>query len=360
MQDKTAAIEQNFTNQAGWCERLGSPFSARLLEHCAKDFRYGGIVHDITEDWSGAAHMDAVGLRLIGALHYAAMTGLDEALAASYPAGTDDWDIQRVWGAAESFMIRKPDWVRVFMQQAPQTNETRRSVMFLSGFLHLARRFNMPMHVLELGASAGLNTIWDGFYYATESWAWGAPSPVTVSTHWKGPPPALDAQPVVASRASCDRNPLNLADADTRSRVRSYIWADQAERLARFDHAADLAVERNVRVDRADAEDWLADKLAIRPKDALTVVCHSVFFQYPPQEVRRMIRDLIESSGRSATANAPLAWMRFEPEGLFGGPKGSMWMNLDIRTWPGDETRILARSDGHVTKVEAFEAIAGA
>ena len=45
--------------------------------------------------------------------------------------------------------------------------------MLLIGLKHVARHFRMPVHFLELGASAGLNQNFDAFFYQTDTLAMG-------------------------------------------------------------------------------------------------------------------------------------------------------------------------------------------
>ena len=60
------------------------------------------------------------------------------------------------------------------------------------------------------------------------------------------------------------------------------------------------------------------------------------------------IRAAIEEAGARATPQAPLAWVRLEPEELLDGVKGSPRMVADLIIWPGAERRILGYTDGHV------------
>src|SRR5581483_5854957 len=239
-----------------------------------------------------------------------------------------------------------------FLRHPPQTNEVNRSIALFAAFLHVARRFpDLPFDMLEIGASAGLNLHWDRFAYRTESWTWGRQSAAPIETRWSGPPPALDARPIVRSRAACDRNPLDVRDPDDRLRLRAYIWPDQRDRLARLDAAIAIAVANDVRVERADAAEWLEDRLARRAQDGVAIVYHSVFYQYPSRETRHRIRAAIERAG--ASSSAPLAWVRLEPEAILGGPRDSIGFLVDVVTWPGGERRTLARTDGHVRAIEA-------
>ena len=78
--------------------------------------------------------------------------------------------MDRVWPVAQAWLRSETAFVRDFIKSPPQTNETRRSIILLPGFLNLAARFKQPLHLLELGASAGLNQNWDKFNYYTDSW----------------------------------------------------------------------------------------------------------------------------------------------------------------------------------------------
>lgn len=344
-------LSDHLAEQVRYCDDYGSPFTARLIEAMARDLHAGGPVAALVGDWPGVPRADAVALRLAGALHAAVLTGRDAALAAEYPAQRPAWDMAAVWPAARAFLAREPAWVADFLRSAPQTNEPRRSIGLLAGFLDLASHVDLPFDMLEIGASAGLNLCWDHYSYRTAGWSWGPPGAVQIDTDWRGPPPPLGRAPQVRSRAACDLAPLDLRASQTRQRLRAYIWADQTERLARFDAAAALAVSLGVQVERADAANWLAQRLARRAPDALTVVYHSVFYQYPPPATRERMAALIDAAGRASPA--PLAWLRLEPEAALGGPRESTRFLIDLVTWPGGERRTLASTDGHVRFVDA-------
>ena len=348
----STAVIDHFAEQARFCEVYGSPFMARLLEELARDIAAGGPAADLVADWPRSPRTDALAVRLAGALHAAVLSGRDPALAAEYPAAAPAWDIARVWPLARAFLARERDWVAGFLASAPQTNETRRTIALLAGFLFLAARHDLELEMLELGASAGMNLYWDRFAYRTASWSWGGDRAVQITTEWNGPPPPLDAVPRIRSRAACDLNPIDIRDPAERLRLRAYIWADQTERLARFDAAAALAIASDARVERADAAEWLEARLPRRSPDALTVVYHSVFYQYPRTETRQRIARAIEQAGESATA--PLAWLRLEPEAVLGGPRDSVRFVVDLVTWPGAERRTLAITDGHGNFVNAL------
>jgi hypothetical protein len=338
------SVIEHFVEQARYCEAYGSPFMARLLESLARDIEAGGPTAELVADWPRSPRTDALSLRIAGALHAGVLSGRDPALAAEYPAARPAWDMARVLPLAREFLVRERAWVVGFLGSAPQTNETRRTIALLAGFLFLAQRHDLEIELLEIGASAGLNQFWDRFAYRTESWSWGD-GDVKISTPWTGAPPPIDARVRIRSRAACDLNPIDVRNPDERLRLRAYVWADQAERLARFDAAVALAIANDVRVERADAAEWLEDRLPRRSPDALTIVYHSVFYQYPRTETRQRIARAIERAGEDSAA--PLAWLRLEPEPVLGGPRDSGRFLVDVISWPGAERRTLATTDGH-------------
>jgi hypothetical protein len=345
-------ILAHFAEQAMYCEMFGSPFTAQLIQRFSEDYERGGPIAALLEDWSTNPRADALALRIAGYFHAAVLAGRDAELAAHYPSNLANWSIEDIWPLARALLEREPNAVAQFIRSAPQTNETRRSIALLAAFLTFADAWKGEVDMLEIGASAGLNLNWDLFTYKTKSWAWGAEGPVQIDTDWSGPAPPL-ADISVRHRAACDLNPLDISDPAQLLQLKSYIWPDQPERLARFDGAVALAREAGVQVERADAAQWLTQKLAQRADDAATIVYHSVFLQYPPREARTAIIDAITSAGLRAADAAPLAWVRLEPEALTDDVRDSPRMVIDLTTWPSEQRRIIGYTDGHVRAVYA-------
>jgi hypothetical protein len=343
-------ILAHFDEQAGFCTAYGSPFTGELIARMRDDIAAGGPTAAIVGEWPTNPRADALSLRLAGALHAAVLTGRDKALAALYPALAPNWRMDAVWPVARDFLARDGAWVREFIRSPPQTNETRRAIALLAGFLAFAQTWDGPVDLLEIGASAGLNLNWDRFSYRTSSWTWGPESPVLIDTDWRAPPPPLGAVNV-RHRAACDLNPLDIRDPHARLTLKSYIWADQPDRLARFDGAVALALQHQILVDRADAAEWLTHKLGHRAQDAATIVYHSVFLQYPPREARAAIVNAIKAAGAAATAAAPLAWVRLEPEAVTDGVHNNLRFVIDLTVWPGGVRRVLGYTDGHVRAI---------
>ena len=148
-----------------------------------------------------------------------------------------------------------------FLARPPQTNEVGRSAVLLGGFLTVAAETGLPLRLLEIGASAGLNLIWDAYAYDLADAAWGPPAaPLRLRPDWQGAlPPLIPA--AIRGRRGCDRAPLDPSDAGDRLRLRAYVWADQVDRRHRLEVALDLVAESGLRVERADAAEWAEARL---------------------------------------------------------------------------------------------------
>ncbi|HEY4030078.1 MAG TPA: DUF2332 family protein [Caulobacteraceae bacterium] len=335
------ALLEAFDLQSHWCADLGSPFSAALLQRARENASAGGLAAALLVPWREASfdqvRDEAVALRFLGALHALVLGGQEPALAAAYPA-TGSGDAAQAWSVVESLLARRHDAIAAFMTHEPQTNEVRRSICLVGGFLQAAAEYGLPLRCFELGASAGLNQSWDKYRYQLGPSAWGDPdSPLHIDTDWTGAPPAIDARVEVIERRACDRRPIDLGSPDERLRLRAYVWADQRDRLRRLDAAIALALDRHVIVEAADAAVWVLQS-APRP-GAVTVLYHSVFWQYVPAAGQAALSAAIESHGAAATPEGPFVWLRMEPVAA----------GFEVRstTWPGGVTRTLAEVHPH-------------
>ncbi len=346
-------IVESFRLQSGACRLFGSPFTADLLQEATGALERGGVLADLIGEWPGHPVKDALPLRVTGALHAAVLTKRDATLVAAYPRQGNTADGAKAWPAAEAFIAREPAWMNAWLASPPQTNEVRRSAALFAGMMVLADTCKLPFDLLELGASAGLNQNLDAFDYRTGVWARGDAGDLVIETEWSGPAPPI-AEPLIASRAACDQSPLDVAREEDRLRLTAYVWPDQSERLARLHSAIQIALRRRPVIDQRDAAEWIEEKMARRRQGYLTVVYHSIFLQYPPREIRARIDTAIRAAGALATEEAPLAWLRFEPEGVLGDATGGLRTFLDVITWPGGRRRILAEADPHGRGVHWF------
>jgi hypothetical protein len=334
------AVRAAFETQARYCDELGSPFTAMLCRVIAARLAPTSRFAERLLNWPGRPG-DNLALRTVGALHHLARTGKAPDLAAVYPPHASD--PERLWAALEPAIAKHDARLAAFLDSPPQTNEVGRSGAVLGMLLHVAHTTGLPLNLLEIGASAGLNLDLDAYRYDLgEGRRWGpAAAPVEIACAWSGTLPPLEAELRVADRAGCDRDPLDPSSGDDRDRLLAYIWPDQTARLARLTAALDHAARRGWSVDRADAADWLEGKLRILPEGRATVVFHTIVWQYLTDEARGRIAAALAEASSRATTDAPLAWARMEVD----GERDTAGLRLTL--WPGGDERALGRADFH-------------
>ncbi len=339
-------LSRHFEAQAKACDALGSPFTARLCRALI------GILDTSTGTggrvlgWPGDAAADALSLRLCGGLHGLVLGGDDPDLAAVYPPN-DVGDAALARAIAGAIGTHDTKLLAV-LDSPPQTNEIARSAMLLPGFLTIARETGLPLALREIGSSAGLNLNFDRFHYRYGEKQWGDPgSPVRLAPDVRGSAPPLDGALSIVSRIGCDIAPVDLTLPASRSRLRSYIWADQTARLARLDAAMSVAQAFPNRVETAGAADFVGEGLAGRSPSQAFVLFHSIMWQYMPDTTRSAIETALHDAGHQATDLSPLAWLRMEPL-----DRQSRHATLTLTSWPDGATRHLAHCDYHGRWIE--------
>ena len=330
--------------QAPACAILGSTLYAHLLERSAADVRAGGPVWGVLEPHATRDTSAALGLRFMAAMHRLVLLRDASELALFYPSIGGTADLEGAWPVFRATAAAHRDVLRRFVGLPCQTNEVGRSAALAAGFFAAAHRSQMPLRLLEIGASAGLNLRWDRYRYANraDTRAWGDPdSPVQLTGHWDVPAALLAADVDIAERAGCDPRPLDATTDDGRLALTASVWADQPHRFARLRGALQVAAQVPVDVVQAPAGDWLPPRLAQRRRGVATVVYHSVVMQYIPAAEREAVVAAILSAGQAATADVPLYWLRMEPE----QPLRAMAVRLT--SWPGEDERLLATAGAH-------------
>ena len=341
MTPRDQAMADAFRTQIRWCRvDHAAPFTADLLAAFLRDFEAGGPWRGLLGEWPADPIADAATLRPIGAAHRLALMGV-EPFKSVFARLDRDPDVLDGVARAAAAWPQMPDWLK----NPPQTNEVMRSAVFLGGFMAIARAQGLPLRMREMGSSGGLNLLWDRYRFKLGDTVWGPEaSPVRLEPAWKGPSPT-PASLVVASRRGVDQLPIDLADADQRFRLLSYVWADQADRVARVRGALSLAEPDPPIVDRGDAADWVERELADLPQGQTTVLYHSFVWHYLPEATQDRVRSALEAAGRRTHAEAGLGHLSFELAlGELGGVERTV---LTLTLWPGGEKQVLAEAHPH-------------
>ncbi len=327
--------------QRDGCIQNGSNLYGDILDAVHRDVSTAGPCADVLGPHASAPFADAVVLRFLGSVHRLVLEGRAPELAGHYPSVGGV--LRRGVGPAFVAVIdAHRHELAARMLDGVQTNEVGRSAALLGGFLGAAAAgAGLPLRILELGASAGLNLRFDAYRYESGLDCFGPEgSPVRFVEPWTGHRSSpLPGSCSVVARRGCDVAPIDPTTDDGRIALRSYVWPDHTARLDRLDAALEVARELPAPVDRADAVTWLEQQLASPVSGLITVVVHSIMFQYLSVEGRRGVLDALDAASRRSSPDAPLAWLRMEP--------GGEHAEIRLSTWPGGTTRLLATSSYH-------------
>jgi hypothetical protein len=294
---------------------MRSPLYARVVGYVLENYRAHGVAHDFFTDVPTRATASTPGVRLMGALHYLALTGEAPELAAHFPSCGGDGDAEALWEVAQELLASREARIGELYDETPQTNEVLRATVLSAGLAMLARMTGLPLRLFEIGASAGLNTRVRGDDY------------------------------VVAERAACDLHPLDITNEAHVLRLFSFVWSDDPERIARFHDAIAWARTHPLVVEQADMFAWLQQRVVLKPAYA-TVVMQSVVADHLTKEQRAQLAAIIEQIGAKATLASPFAWLRME----FDPP--SRRYGTVLHTWPGGAERLIATHTGHARDIE--------
>lgn len=300
--------------QANGCAELGSPFYAALLESAAADLDSSGAVFDALTGFETESEWSALPLRLMGGVHRLVLQGRVPQLEPHYPSVGGDGDARAAWPAFRDALREHRQEIRQLVARGCQTNEVGRSAALLGGFLEVAHRTRLPLRILEIGASAGLNLRWDRYRYESAEGGWGDEHSPVRFVHFFDVPPSLGRTAEVVERKGCDLEPIDPTSDDGALSLRSFIWSDQLGRLSRLDGAIEVARAMPLDVERMDAATFLERELDEPWPDMATVVYHSVFVQYLTEGSRRRITAAIDRAVSRATPDAPVYHLRMEPD----------------------------------------------
>ena len=319
---------------------LGAPVYGRLALQLADDPTLAAAILGDDESWD-------VGLRLFGAVHNLVLRGIA-------PEALDGG-----WEPFAHALTAHRDELTAFVRtQGVQTNETQRCVALLPCFLTIAAETGLPLELLELGPSAGLNLLVDRYAYTYRNGSFGSDT-----AHLRFD--AVERHPVPAAifetaRAASDnlsqagfrvrrRLGIDLAPVDATTEagatlLRSFVWPGREDRLTRLDAAIATLREEPDRPElvRGNYVELLPELLADRADDAITVVFQTASTGYLSPEDRVTLRRRLDDAGSDGR---PLAWISTRARDEREHEETDGW-ELELRVWPGP-ARLAAFVDYH-------------
>lgn len=175
--------------------------------------------------------------------------------------------------------------------RATQTNEVGRASVLWPAVQWLARSWDGPVALIELGASAGLLLHMDRLEHALSG-----EEPVDVSVD-------------ICQRVGVDLAPRDVTDEQDTRWLRACVWPDNLERLQRLDTAIRIAAEHDdVEILQGEIAEAVPEVLDRFPLQVLPIVFHSAAVTYLPEPGRHRLYGHLDRAGRQR----PLIWLSFE------------------------------------------------
>jgi hypothetical protein len=331
--------------QAADCRELSSPLYGGLLDHTAADLEAGGPAAVLLADHLADRAPGLLALRLLGGVHAHVLARHAPELAMYYPSvgGTADpgLDADLAWPAFRALLHDHAATLRPWLDRAPQTNEIGRGVALVGALRHLVAAADLPIRLVEVGASAGLNLRADLAHITGAGTTHGDPtSPAQLIDAWQGAPPPATV-PRIVERTGGDLHPIDATTTEGRLTLTAYVWADQAERIERL--RGGLALAGQVSVDlRAEPASATLGRVAVSTGH-WTVLWHSIFRQYLSDAEYDAMTAAIGEIADTATDAARFAHVFLEP----ADRSGSGDVEVVLTTWPGGRRQLLGVAAAH-------------
>jgi hypothetical protein len=279
---------------------------------------------------------------LFGAVHALLLAGADHHLARYFPSmvGTAARPPDEAGSALVDFCAtHEAELARLVESRLVQTNLARRALVLRLGLMVVGSSVAGPVHLIEVGASAGALLRVDRYGYALGGCRFGNQhSPVQIEAEWRSdrPVPELDAVPPLASATGLDLNPLDASNEDDRRWLEALVWPENRAEADLLRRALALLADDPPRIQAGDAVDVCPRLAASLPPGEPRVVFHAMTRLHVPSDRLAAFDAAIETFGR----DAPLWWLSLEGPGA-----------LDLRT-PRGQVLHLARTGARIEWVE--------
>lgn len=225
----------------------GSPLYATLVDVVSADAELMRVINRIE-------HQLPPNL-LFAAVQYLLMEDADDDLSRFYPSLATDADPPEGVGPHfRRFVLEHEEQiVEMGNTRYTQTNECRRCIALLP--MVMMAPFD-SFHLVDIGASAGLNLAVDRYGYRYDVAQWHTDASLVLEAEWRGAPVALREVEVVG-RTGLDLNPLDPYDVSARRWLDALIWPEHHERRARLRSALELVSTLEMEMVAGDATDTL-------------------------------------------------------------------------------------------------------
>jgi hypothetical protein len=288
---------------------------------------------------------------LFGAVHYLLLSGVQHPLRDFYPSLSKDLtaDPEKAGPVLLDFCHTYHDKLGTLIRtRLVQTNVVKRSVGLFVALWTVGRRCKQPVHLIEVGASAGIHLHFDRYRYVIGDRVFGQrDAKVTIETQWRGkqPPPHLDELPQIVSRIGIDLNPVDVTDPRERLWLRALVWPENQHEADLLAAALESVAKEPPTIVAGDAIDVCPRLAQHLPPGEPRVVFHAATRMHVPIERRTAFDEAIDAIGE----HGPLYHVWQEPTSAPHAGMASDSRGVLALHGPGDDQPVpLLQVDGHM------------
>ena len=239
---------------------------------------------------------------LLASVHYLLLRGAKHSLRHFYPNlnGGVCIEAEGIFPAFKNFVdTHRSELLPLIEKGITNTNEIARCSALHAGFRAVAKESGEPLHLIEIGPSAGLNLVWDTYrvcYRRGETVLAAGPenAPLAIDCELRGHKnPPLGPSPRVASRVGLERNPVDLSNPKQRNWLKALVWPDHLARFERLEKAIERFRADPAEIRAGDALTLLPDAIAQAPEDQPVCVYHTYVVYQFSEEMREALDNIL-------------------------------------------------------------------
>jgi len=276
-------------------ERANAPLYTQIVRGIARD---AGLKNLAARVQKGQPPANI----LLASVHYLLLRRAEHPLRQFYPNmnGGVRIEAEDIFPAFKDFVDTHRSELQPLIEKGiTNTNEIARCSALHAGFRAVAKESGEPLHLIEIGPSAGLNLLWDKYrvcYSRGDTVLAAGPedAPLAIDCELRGDNnPPTGPSPRIASRVGLERNPVDLSNPKQRDWLKALVWPDHLARFERLERAIELFRANPAEIRAGDALALLPEAIAQAPEDQPVCVYHTYVIYQFSEEMREALDNIL-------------------------------------------------------------------
>lgn len=305
-----------WTMFSGEATRIGSPLYGDLALKIRDDRKLRAIAATAKP---GQPHANLI----LAGVHYLMLDGRDHPLAQHYPSlhpgakpATDAFTLFR-----DFCLQNEKDLTKLVSVRITNTNEVARSTSLYPAFDYVSRETGQPLHMIEIGPSAGFNMNWNHYAYTFvrngQDVLHRAPPDVLLDLkadlRGNGTPQPSAQMPAVTSKVGLELNPVNLQSPEDRLWLKALIFPELTHRISRLEGAIKTGLAHPPNIKFGNALELLEPTVTALPASGVPVIYHSfVTYQFSGAMRDQLHNTILKLSRTRSVYRVSIEWVANE------------------------------------------------